>query len=606
MRSNDGCWTCKLRKKRCDESKPACRNCSTLEITCNFDAQRPSWMDNGPNQKQKTAEIKHEVKAAAARRRGMVSMNALDPTAAEFDGEDGLTANSPGQQLMPPIDSITHHEEISDYISVSAPMPTPPNSDLVASHIDQNHWNSMNWSPAGNFSDRRPEGLELDRRFLMFYFDHFFPFLFPFYKPPLLEGGRSWIMELVVYNQAMWHTTLCLSSYFVSVAFDGAISEKTLCKSLAWDKLLKQMNITFQMLQHDLHEVTSNDTPKSIVKASRIMGSIIQLQRFEISIGNSESCQQHLGAAITLFQEIFHLARHDGDGYSMTTLSDVLGYMGRPLWAINSQPSGGAWSSDQAAFRFYTALLIVDDIVASTCTSEPPRLIDYHASALANDRNSDAKPLLNLQDFVGCENWVMLQISEISALDAWKSSMKKAGQLDMMELVARASGIKSALVGNLARLDATVNAPKANPLGLFAVYNDQLPYISGGCNTFVTRVWAHAALLYLSVAVSGWQPASAGIRENVIRILALLDQMPAPELLRTMVWPYCLSGCLAEPHEENRFRAMADALVPYRLFGAGRKALEIMENVWKCRGELSIDTDFSACVSSLGYISLLV
>jgi hypothetical protein len=53
---------------------------------------------------------------------------------------------------------------------------------------------------------------------------------------------------------------------------------------------------------------------------------------------------------------------------------------------------------------------------------------------------------------------------------------------------------------------------------------------------------------------------------------------------------------------------MADALVPHRLFGAARKALELMENVWKCRGrdELTIDTDFAACVCSLGYMSLLV
>jgi len=128
----------------------------------------------------------------------------------------------------------------------------------------------------------------------------------------------------------------------------------------------------------------------------------------------------------------------------------------------------------------------------------------------------------------------------------------------------------------------------------------------GGCTAFVTRVWAHAALLYLSVVVSGWQPGSAGIRENVVRTLALLEQMPAPELLRTMVWPFCMVGCLAEPGEECRLRAMADALVPHRLFGAARKALEIMENVWKCRDELTIDTDFAGCVCSLGYVSLLV
>jgi hypothetical protein len=85
-----------------------------------------------------------------------------------------------------------------------------------------------------------------------------------------------------------------------------------------------------------------------------------------------------------------------------------------------------------------------------------------------------------------------------------------------------------------------------------------------------------------------------------------LEQMPKSELLRAMVWPFCIAGCLAEHEEECRFRALTDALVPHRLFGAVRKALEIMENTWKCREELDIDMDLATCVCSLGYMSLLV
>jgi hypothetical protein len=204
----------------------------------------------------------------------------------------------------------------------------------------------------------------------------------------------------------------------------------------------------------------------------------------------------------------------------------------------------------------------------------------------------------------------MLQIGETAGLAAWKKSTKEAGQLDMMDLVARASAIKQALLDNLRCLDAATSAPTTNRLGLFStLHNDQLPPIVGGCTAFVTRVWAHAALLYLSVVVSGWQPGSTGIRENVVRSLALLEQLElirAPELLRTMVWPFCIVGCLAEPAEECRVRAIADALVPHRLFGAARKALEIIENVWMRREELTDETDFAACFRSLGHMALLV
>jgi len=552
-------------------------------------------MDGGSGQKEKAEEVKREVRSAAARRRGILPMDVLEPI--EQDKHFGLATGGVNEP------SGFHGEPTLDSSPGRTSTHTLLSTESTSSNAHRGSWDRLDRLHISNLSDGKPEESELDRRFMMLYFDHFFPFLFPFYKPLLLEGGRSWVMELVVGNQAMWHTTLCLSTYFVSVALDGAIQGHNVCKTLAWEKLLKQMGVTFTMLQHNLQEVAPSNTQDLKVKTSRIMGSIIQLQRFEISVGNFENCQKHLGAAIALFTQIFRAAENVIDSRELPTFYGVLSHMGRPLWNITSQQRG-AWSSDQAAFRFYSALLIVDDIIASTSMEEPPRLLEYHARLLTNSGSPDERPPLNLEDFIGCENWVMLQIGEIAALDAWKKSTRRAGQLDMMELVARASAIKQALLCNLARLDAAVSTPKTNWLGF--IYNDQLPPMPGGGTVFVTRVWAHAALLYLSVVVSGWQPGSTGIRENMVRVLALLEQMPAPELLRTMVWPFCMVGCLAEPGEECCLRAMADALVPHRLFGAARKALEIMENVWKCRDELTIDTDFAACVCSLGYVSLLV
>jgi hypothetical protein len=529
-------------------------------------------MDNGLGQKEKSEEVKREVKNAAARRRGVMSFDVLESI-----------------QIDPALDSTIH-------VNFS----NSPRRASINDHAAS--WNKLDRCSPSNSPVRQIEQSELDRRFIMFYLDHFFPFLFPFYKPLLLEGGRTWIMELLVSDQVMWHTTLSLSTYFVSVTLDGAVSGHHVCKSLAWDKLLKQLGVTFTVLQRNLQDIYSVDTQDVLVNTARIMGSIIQLQRFEIAVGNFENCQKHLSAANSLFKKVFSIADKTVEGSELPDFSRVLDLMGRPLWIIKSFQRG-AWSSDQAAFRFYSALLIVDDTIAGICMGKAPELLQYHTRLLTSD---DGKPPLSLESFVGCENWVILQMGEIATLSAWKQSLKKAGKLDMMELVARASAIQRTLLENLARLDAAVDTSRPNWLGIFGVYNDQLPPMPGGCAVFVTRVWAHAALLYLAVSVSGWQPASAGIRENVTRILALLERMPAPELLRTVVWPYCIVGCLCEPAEEFRLRAMAETLVPHRLFGPARKALEIMENVWKRREELTIETDFAACVRSLGYVSLLV
>lgn len=50
MRSFSGCWTCRLRRKKCDEQHPVCNGCVALNITCYYDLEKPEWMDGGPKQ----------------------------------------------------------------------------------------------------------------------------------------------------------------------------------------------------------------------------------------------------------------------------------------------------------------------------------------------------------------------------------------------------------------------------------------------------------------------------------------------------------------------------------------------------------------------------
>lgn len=62
LRNNQGCWTCRLRKKKCDEGRPDCSTCKSLSITCYGFGPRPDWMDNGKNQKAIANSVKQIVK----------------------------------------------------------------------------------------------------------------------------------------------------------------------------------------------------------------------------------------------------------------------------------------------------------------------------------------------------------------------------------------------------------------------------------------------------------------------------------------------------------------------------------------------------------------
>lgn len=76
-----GCWTCRLRHKKCDETIPECRACSSLLTTCYHSKDKPSWMDNGPLQQDMADQLNRGVKEKAALPRTLGYMREAEATA---------------------------------------------------------------------------------------------------------------------------------------------------------------------------------------------------------------------------------------------------------------------------------------------------------------------------------------------------------------------------------------------------------------------------------------------------------------------------------------------------------------------------------------------
>jgi len=59
-RGASGCFTCRLRRKKCDEGKPACKACKHLGLKCEY--KRPMWWSNNEHRKQQKEHIKSIIK----------------------------------------------------------------------------------------------------------------------------------------------------------------------------------------------------------------------------------------------------------------------------------------------------------------------------------------------------------------------------------------------------------------------------------------------------------------------------------------------------------------------------------------------------------------
>ncbi|KAJ9650446.1 hypothetical protein H2198_010256 [Neophaeococcomyces mojaviensis] len=436
----------------------------------------------------------------------------------------------------------------------------------------------------------------------MFYLEHLFPFLFPFYCPSLDQGSRAWILELMISSPVVRQATLCQSSYFFSLARGTANHD------VVWETVLTQTRDAFGVLRLALQVIDGSDITEHLHGAARIMASIMQVQRFEIAVLSLDNCQAHLNAALALFRQLLHSSGATEATGPSSSFNAVISRLGPPSWIL-SAPGVQVPSAEQAAFRFSSTILILDDIIASTVLQQQPRLYEYHQSLLGSVDSND--PTINFEATVGCQNWALLQIGKIAVLDTWKQRCKRAGNLDVMELVHRATAIKNSLETHLIRLETNpviVSEGGNSLLDVFTANYRQQSKTSASQSSLVTRVWAHAALIYLFVVVSGWQPASVDVRFHVGRTIELLThQISPPALLRTMVWPFCVAGCLAEPAQEAHLRGMVEALQPPSIFGTVRKALEIMDDVWRNRDvEDTTNRDLATCFRSQGDLVLLV
>ncbi len=65
-RPNNGCWTCRLRHKKCDEGFPLCATCERLEVVCYRSDEKPEFMDGGEREKMVSSEISSHIKARNA------------------------------------------------------------------------------------------------------------------------------------------------------------------------------------------------------------------------------------------------------------------------------------------------------------------------------------------------------------------------------------------------------------------------------------------------------------------------------------------------------------------------------------------------------------
>ncbi|CEL10675.1 hypothetical protein ASPCAL13790 [Aspergillus calidoustus] len=521
IRSRQGCWTCRLRKKKCDERQPLCSTCEWLSITCYGYGPRPEWMDGGPQEKAVVQEFKQIVKSTSRRKQGF------------FDRGNG--------------DTVRRGREI-------APRATPPGTETPGAGAGtpsaENEAGGGGGTPVGGSSLGSVSAEE--STLLMNFLDEIFPLQYPVYKPDLLEGGRGWLLQLLLRTKPLYHAALALSSYHLMISGLSMISAE--CRVFSAVKKEERLAMCLEEVQRTIRDVQVFTKERSH-NALGLLASVVQLVFLELFAGDRSAWMIHLDAAVDMFQkgrrdELLHCG--------LTQKSKALIQHGMPLGHFDPADDGATIVQEVVTFRFMEATIIWLDLIASITSGASPTLLQVHSETFRP--HSPTK----LEKIVGCPNWLAIQIGRTADLHARMADAQRLGmRVDRARLLQEYDSIHAEIQSGVE--ETTKSKSGSSVLSVF------IP----------AMVFPHMAIIYLHLVVHGFQELDrlGGVLSEAMQILR--NEVPC-NVLSAMIAPLFIIGCVARQDGEQGYirTVLSAAPVIQPLLKHRSRILPALEEVW--------------------------
>jgi hypothetical protein len=425
---------------------------------------------------------------------------------------------------------------------------------------------------------------EYDFAMIMNYLDNVFPLLFYFYQPSCSERGRGWLLSLLLRAK---------SSYFTALAFSSLQHIKFVYK----DDIVMKQNLSVDLdtyhslalseLQKQLDYLPTVSGCEHLKISSEILACMMQLMSIEVFRetkkykGWKEDWEVHLQAAGNLLTVIgTHLRTSSSSSPSSTSNSHEESIQ-QPS---EVEPTMTLLPLDEiASLDFFMMVYIWGDVFrcASIGVKSPDQDPFLYLTYLEEDR-------IRLDHIMGCRNWVMLLLKEISNLETWKKDMQRRRNLSIPTLSSKAASLEQ-------RLCAGLKSAMRDQSSTTKLEQER---------SLVTQIYAQSAVTYLAVVVSGNSHLLPEIRSSVAKTLAALKAL-SPHLLVRVSWAYCVAGCMADEVEKEEFRQLLiSADNAGHNLGTLWNGLEIVEEFWMLRENLNVMQVTDKCAWALAMDSL--
>ncbi|KAI0280746.1 fungal-specific transcription factor domain-containing protein [Russula aff. rugulosa BPL654] len=515
-----GCWTCRLRRKKCDEQHEE-----------GWGPRRPDWMrDKEAVQAYKTNIKTHLLRLGLIRGQPRTSLTTGMSTPAS------KLVGTPNTGLISGIASVGSERgsfSYPDHQQPGYPFPSnmasiPGNAPISSSSPSfSGTWvqydisqvmgpgaaslaarNFSNLPGAGGFqwamqpTGHTDEDAAVKREHLAYYFNHVRGLQFLFTCKTALDAVQAVVLREAISAGALTDALCAIASRQhakaqrrVSLPADGGLIEETQSHlffnqgAYQLDAARRQGRCTQAEAMAAIHLISYS----LVVRGGVVAGA-------NASVGGTEWTPMLELACDWLAQTGMHVDEN-------------------PRLFIMNMPLPAAYAAKVTWFvlRLYTLShseinkLTCMDIFMGVTLRQPPRLLALYR----------------------CTEQVLLAFAEIAALAQWKNQEAQEGKLSVRELVLRGNVIEQGI-------RQTMLDPMAFEGSRVAQADEDT------CRRILATILQECALLYLSTVLSGNSPGVPETQSSLNNILNLFEHMPIGRLDLGLVLPLAFAGFMAD------------------------------------------------------------
>ncbi|KIL87255.1 hypothetical protein FAVG1_09813 [Fusarium avenaceum] len=534
-----GCWTCKLRHRKCDSRVPMCRECTDRRIPCHGYGSKPAWMDGSVAEHEELKRIKRAVKQNLKKLRKVPRSRNLERCVAVRLSPEGRaqseTSPAPEATELSTLSlleqALDHGFNNLDSIGAGSRLTLTPRSI-------QEEEPTQPFSPS---QDPAPPCILPPRlaSLIMYYLDHVFVWQFPYFRPQSCLGNRSWLLVFLTNGGSLSYAALALATLHREASYRSHVYNQE-----AFELHSKALRELRKLSQHTEAETLLGDLPK----LAEFVAASLTLISFEVFNGAEYDWVPHLDAVTAV------LAMHSPEALLRTPSS--LGY-------TSPYPTSDGLGDDphqsQIGLNFLVAEALWHDILACATTGRVPR-IPYRQWLEGTG--------LEMANLMGCHNWVMVAIGDLAHLQAWKKEMRQQERLSVPELVRRGQRIDKRLQDGITELKQTAEVG-----GDIRGNMQPAPWVS--------HIFAIASLVLSSTIVSGPWAALPEVKDAISESVIVLRDWPQAIPLRGLVWPLYIIGCMAEANLQGFFESLLSSVLEESGgFGNSGTVIKLMKNCW--------------------------